>query len=94
MPTYRFRIDGRSVAVHSDADTPLLHALRAPRLRGGDPRLRGGDQGLPRAGCGPAPCGECTVQLDGEPVRACAMPMSAAAGRSVTTTLSQAEQPT
>lgn len=86
MPTYRFRIDGRSVAVHSDADTPLLHALRAPRLRGGDSG--------PRAGCGPAPCGECTVQLDGEPVRACAMPMSAAAGRSVTTTLSQAEQPT
>ena len=86
MPTYRFRIDGRSVAVHSDADTPLLHALRAPRLRGGDR--------APRIGCGPAPCGECTVQLDGEPVRACAMPMSAAAGRHVTTTLSQAEQPT
>jgi isoquinoline 1-oxidoreductase alpha subunit len=79
MPTYRFRIDGRSVAVHSDADTPLLHALRAR---------------APRIGCGPAPCGECTVQLDGEPVRACAMPMSAAAGRNVTTTLSQAEQPT
>ena len=83
MPTFRFRIDGRSVAVHSDADTPLLHALRRPRLRGGD--------------CGPAPCGECTVQLDGEPVRACAMPMSAVAGRSVTTsasTLSRAEQAT
>ena len=79
MPTYRFRIDGRSVAVHSDADTPLLHALRRPRLR---------------AGCGPARCGECTVQLDGEPVRACTMPMSAVAGRNVNTTLSQAEQPT
>ena len=80
MPTYRFRIDGRSVAVHSDADTPLLHALRGTRAS--------------RAGCGPAPCGECTVQLDGEPVRACTMPMSAVAGRSVNTTRSQAEQPT
>ena len=93
MPTYRFQIDGRSVAVHSDADTPLLHALRGPRLRGGDPRVGGGDS-RPRTGCGPALCGECTVQLDGEPVRACTLPMSAVAGRSVNTTLSQAEQPT
>ena len=87
MPTYRFRIDGRSVAVHSDADTPLLHALRTPRLRGGDP-------GFPRGGCGPAPCGACTVELDGEQVRACTMPMAAVAGRSVTTAVSRAEQPT
>jgi aerobic-type carbon monoxide dehydrogenase small subunit (CoxS/CutS family) len=34
------------------------------------------------------------VQLDGEPVRACTLPMSAVAGRSVNTNLSQAEQPT
>jgi isoquinoline 1-oxidoreductase alpha subunit len=78
MPTYRFRIDGRSVAVHSDADTPLLHALRRTRA--------------PRPSCGVAPCAECTVQLDGEPVRACTTPMSAVAGHSVSTTLSQAEQ--
>ena len=74
MPTYRFQIDGRSVAVHSDADTPLLHALRAGHGVNG-----------PRAGCGPARCGECTVHLDGEPVRSCVFPVSAAAGRTVTT---------
>lgn len=73
MPTYRFRVDGRSVAVHSEAEMPLLHALR---------RDLGIDQ---RSGCGAAECGACTVRLDGEPVRACLMPVSAAAGKTVTT---------
>ena len=63
--------------MHSDADTPLLHALRRPRLRGGD--------GRPRSGCGPAPCGECTVQLDGEPVRSCLLFAVQADGRQITT---------
>ena len=70
MPTFRFRLDGKSVAVHTEADMPLLHAL-------------GMDD--PRSACGPAECGACTVELDGEPVRACAIPVSAAAGKSVTT---------
>ena len=74
MPTYRFRIDGRSVAVHSEADTPLLHALRAGHGVSG-----------PRAGCGASACGACTVQVDGEPVRSCTLPVSAAAGKTVTT---------
>jgi isoquinoline 1-oxidoreductase alpha subunit len=83
MPTYRFRVDGRSVAVHSDGDTPLLHALRGTHGVNG-----------PRSGCGPSPCGACTVHLDGEPVRSCTMPISAVAGRSVSTHRSRAEQPT
>ena len=36
-------------------------------------------------GCGIAACGACTVHLDGEAVRACSVPLSAAAGKSVVT---------
>jgi isoquinoline 1-oxidoreductase alpha subunit len=55
-------------------DTPLLWWLRE-------------DRGLvgTRFGCGQGVCGTCTVLLDGQPVRACLVPCSAAAGRNVTT---------
>jgi isoquinoline 1-oxidoreductase subunit alpha len=36
-------------------------------------------------GCGIAACGACTVHIDGEPTRSCAMPISQVAGKSVTT---------
>ena len=36
-------------------------------------------------GCGMALCGACTVYVDGQPIRSCVTPVSAAAGRSVTT---------
>lgn len=36
-------------------------------------------------GCGTALCGSCTVHLDGTAVRACVVPVSAAAGKSITT---------
>ena len=52
----------------------LLEVLRE------DLRLTGA-----KPGCGEGACGACTVLLDGEPVRACVTPSSAAAGRSVTT---------
>jgi aerobic-type carbon monoxide dehydrogenase small subunit (CoxS/CutS family) len=74
MPTYSFRVDGKPVSVHSEAEMPLLYALRD-------------DLGLnnPHFGCGLAQCGACTVHLEGEPVRSCVMPVSAAAGKAVTT---------
>ncbi|WP_313916079.1 2Fe-2S iron-sulfur cluster-binding protein [Tahibacter sp.] len=36
-------------------------------------------------GCGMAQCGACTVHVDGAPLRACVMPVGAAAGKSITT---------
>lgn len=36
-------------------------------------------------GCGKALCGACAVHLDGQPVRSCTFPVSAAAGKSITT---------
>jgi len=36
-------------------------------------------------GCGKALCGACTVHVDGQPVRSCSFPVSAAAGKNVTT---------
>jgi aerobic-type carbon monoxide dehydrogenase small subunit (CoxS/CutS family) len=36
-------------------------------------------------GCGMAQCGACTVHLDGQAVRSCSVPVSAAAGKAVTT---------
>ena len=74
MPTYRFRVDGKNVAVHTGEEMPLLYALR-------------NDLGLNNSpfGCGAAQCGACTVHLDGEPVRSCVTPVSEAAGKTVTT---------
>jgi aerobic-type carbon monoxide dehydrogenase small subunit (CoxS/CutS family) len=74
MATYRFTVDGRSVSVDAQSDVPLLYALRD------DLALKN-----PHFGCGLAQCGACTVQLNGEPVRSCVMPVSAAAGKKVTT---------
>src|SRR5207237_2515998 len=74
MATYRFTVDGKRVSVDAQPEMPLLYALRD-------------DLGMnnPHFGCGLAQCGACTVHLNGEPVRACVMPVSAAAGKTVTT---------
>jgi nicotinate dehydrogenase subunit A len=60
--------------VEIDPDTPLLYLLR------NDLELNGA-----KFGCGLAQCGACTVLVDGEPMRACVMPVSQAAGKTVTT---------
>jgi isoquinoline 1-oxidoreductase subunit alpha len=36
-------------------------------------------------GCGIAACGACTVHLDGQPIRSCVTPVTAVAGKSITT---------
>ena len=74
MATIRMSVDGKSVSVNAEPEMPLLYALRD-------------DLGLnnPHFGCGLAQCGACTVHLDGEPVRSCVLPVSAASGKRVTT---------
>ncbi|MEO7150395.1 MAG: (2Fe-2S)-binding protein [Burkholderiaceae bacterium] len=72
MPT--LLVNGRAREVAAAGDTPLLWVLRAELQLTGT-----------KYGCGMALCGACTVHLDGEPVRACVMPLAAVAGRTVTT---------
>ena len=59
---------------HIDPDTPLLWALRDHLGLVGT-----------KYGCGIAQCGACTVWLDGDPARACQLPLSQLEGRSITT---------
>ena len=74
MASIKFTVDGRSATVSADPSMPLLYALR------NDLRMSN-----PHFGCGLAQCGACTVHLDGEPIRSCVMPLSAVAGKKVTT---------
>ncbi|WP_144184084.1 (2Fe-2S)-binding protein [Elioraea rosea] len=67
-------INGQSRRLDADPDMPLLWALRDLLDLTGT-----------KYGCGIAQCGACTVHVDGEPVRACVTPLSAVAGRKVTT---------
>jgi isoquinoline 1-oxidoreductase alpha subunit len=69
-----FRVNGTSRPVDVAPDMPLLWVLRdVLDLKG------------TKFGCGMAQCGACTVHLNGAPTRSCVMPVSAAAGASVTT---------
>jgi len=70
----RLNVNGKPAALDVEPDTPLLWALRDTL------RLTG-----TKFGCGQALCGACTVLLDGAPVRSCSLPVSAAAGKKLTT---------
>ncbi len=70
----RLTVNGQSHDVDVDSDMPLLWVLRDTL----------GLMGT-KYGCGIAQCGACTVHIDGTPVRACALPVSAAAGKDITT---------
>jgi isoquinoline 1-oxidoreductase subunit alpha len=67
-------INGQPHTVDIDPQMPLLWAIRDIIGLTGT-----------KFGCGKALCGACTVHVDGEPVRSCSFPVSAAAGRAVTT---------
>jgi isoquinoline 1-oxidoreductase alpha subunit len=69
-----FVLNGNPITLEADSDMPLLWALR--ELAG----LTG-----TKFGCGMALCGACTVQLDGQAIRSCVMPLSGVTGRQVTT---------
>src|SRR3974377_285901 len=55
-------------------DTPLLWVIRDQLALTGT-----------KFSCGIAQCGACTLHIDGRPVRSCSVPVSAAAGKAVTT---------
>jgi nicotinate dehydrogenase subunit A len=57
-----------------DPEKPLLYAIR------NDLGLKGA-----KYGCGLGQCGSCTILVDGEPVRSCTVPVSAFAGKKITT---------
>ncbi len=67
-------VNGKSHSVDVNPEMPLLWVLRdAIGLTGA------------KYGCGMALCGSCTVHLDGEAVRSCVLPASAAVGKKVLT---------
>jgi isoquinoline 1-oxidoreductase alpha subunit len=68
------QINGQATTVDAPADTPLLWVLRDHVGLTGT-----------KFGCGMALCGACTVHLDGQAVRSCQTPLSAASGRKITT---------
>jgi isoquinoline 1-oxidoreductase alpha subunit len=72
--TIRLNVNGKTVRVKAEGDTPLLWVIRD-------------EVGLTgtKFGCGGGHCGACTVQIDGAAVRSCQTPVSAAAGKKVTT---------
>ena len=67
-------VNGRTHRVQATPNTPLLYVLR------NELGLNG-----PRYGCGLSQCGACTVHFNGESVRSCVVPVSAAAGKKVRT---------
>ena len=67
-------VNGRKQSLDVDPTTPLLWVLRETLELTGT-----------KFGCGAAQCGACTVHVDGHAVRSCMLPVSAAAGKEVTT---------
>ena len=70
----RLTINGKTMELDVDPNTPLLWAIRE----------QAGLTGT-KYGCGVAQCGACTVHIDGQAMRSCALPVSAAAGKKITT---------
>ena len=69
-----FNLNGSTVSVQAEPDTPLLWVIRD-------------EVGLTgtKFGCGAALCGACTVHLDGVAIRSCQTPVSSVSGKKVST---------
>ncbi|WP_100627510.1 (2Fe-2S)-binding protein [Algoriphagus formosus] len=74
MALFNLTINGISKQVDVDPSTPILWVLRDHLDLVGT-----------KFGCGIAQCGACTIHLDGNAVRSCQLPVSAAEGASITT---------
>jgi len=71
---YELNINGKTTTVDVDADTPLLWVVRDTLKLTGT-----------KFGCGVASCGACTMHIDGQAVRTCVLPVSAAVGKQINT---------
>jgi nicotinate dehydrogenase subunit A len=74
MAKLSLRINGKNQTIDAEPDMPLLYALR------NDLQLNG-----PKFGCGLAQCGACAIIMDGNAIRSCVTPVSAAQNKPVTT---------
>ena len=70
----KLNVNGKTVEVDVEEDTPLLWVLRDTIGLTGT-----------KYGCGMALCGACTVHVDGDPIRACVTPVSSVVERKITT---------
>lgn len=70
----KLNVNGRVHTVDVEPEMPLLWVLRDELKMAGT-----------KYGCGIALCGACTVLVDGEPIRSCAVPVSTMAGKKITT---------
>ncbi|VVE82359.1 (2Fe-2S)-binding protein [Pandoraea sputorum] len=69
-----FQLNGRPFVFDGEDDTPLLWVIRdAAGLTG------------TKYGCGIGACGACTVHIEGVATRTCVLPVSAVAGKRITT---------
>jgi len=75
------KINNKERTVEVEGDTPLLWVLRD------NLKMKG-----TKFGCGMAQCGNCTVHLNGQPIRSCVTPVSAVAGQNITTIEGVSEQ--
>src|SRR6516164_7578054 len=78
----KIKINGQEQSWDGDPDLPLLWVIRD-------------EVGLTgtKFGCGAALCGACTVHLEGQPIRSCQTPVSAVAGKRVSTIESMSSSP-
>ena len=67
-------VNGKPVAFTAEPDTPLLWVIREELGLTGT-----------KFGCGIAACGACSVHVNGEVTRSCSVPVSAVAGKAITT---------
>jgi len=67
-------INGKKYAVDVDPDTPLLLVIREQVGLTGT-----------KYGCGIGACGACTVLYEGQAMRSCSLPVSAAEGKKIET---------
>ena len=74
MSTFSIKVNGVEHTVEADDATPILWVLRDHLQLVGT-----------KYGCGIGQCGACTIHIEGSAMRSCILPISTAAGKSITT---------